>query len=237
MAGKRGYFGFWALLVIMGALMAFGFYLDDSVTVYSETSGIENRKTVVIDPGHGGVDGGATSVSGVLESGINLQISLRLNDLLHLLGINTKMLRTEDVSIHTSGNTIAQKKVSDLKERVRIIENTDPALLVSIHQNYFQESKYSGAQVFYPDTHGSKELAAALQASFTKNLNPGNHRLCKPASGVYLMQKISCTGVLIECGFLSNPTEDRLLQDASYQKKLCCIIAAACGEYMFGFQT
>lgn len=237
MVGKKGYLGFGALVVVIGILVAFSLYLDDSVTVYSESSGIKNRKTVVIDPGHGGVDGGATSFSGVLESGLNLQIALRLNDLFHLLGVNTKMIRTEDISIHTSGESIAQKKVSDLKERLRIIESTDQALLVSIHQNYFQESKYSGAQVFYPNTPGSKDLATALQASLIKNLNPGNHRVCKPASGVYLMQKISCTGVLIECGFLSNPAEDKRLQDAGYQKKLCCIIAASCSEYMFGFQA
>lgn len=222
------------LALVMGLFLGSGVWIDKSVTVYSESSGLPDRKTVVIDPGHGGVDGGATSYSGVLESGINLQISLRLNDLFHLLGVKTKMIRTEDVSIHTNGNSIAQKKVSDLKERVRIIENTENALVLSIHQNYFQENRYSGAQVFYPDTDGSKELAGLMQNALVKHINPDSNRVSKPADGVYIMQKITRPGILIECGFLSNPTEDALLQDANYQKKLCCVIAATCSEYMFG---
>ena len=97
-----------------------------------------------------------------LESSFNLEISLRLNDLFHLLGYETRMIRTTDTSVYTKGDTIAQKKASDLKERVRIVKDTENALLLSIHQNIFPEGKYSGAQVFYADTPGSEALAVRL---------------------------------------------------------------------------
>ena len=192
----------------------------------------KNRTCIVIDAGHGGVDGGATSCTGALESGINLDISIRLDDLLHLMGYETKMIRTADLSVHTEGTTIAQKKISDLKERVRIANSTPNALLVSIHQNMFQDAKYSGAQVFYASTPKSETLAKALQSSLGAALLPGNKRQAKPSSGVYLMERIQCTGVLIECGFLSNPVEESLLRNTEYQKKLCAAIAATLSVYL-----
>ena len=184
------------------------------------------RTVVVIDAGHGGVDGGATSCTGVLESAINLEIALRLDALVHLLGYDTIMTRTTDTSIHTNGNTIAQKKVSDLKERVRIINSLDDAVLISIHQNIFPESRYRGAQVFYAKTEGSEIFAKQLQNSLIDTINPGSRRLAKKSSGVYLMEHIHCDGVLVECGFISNPEEEQLLLNETYQKKLCCVIAA-----------
>ena len=198
----------------------------------TEGAVLQNRCRIVIDAGHGGVDGGATSCTGVLESNINLDIALRLNDLLRLLGYRTEMIRTEDISVYTEGETIGAKKISDLKERVRIINDTENALLVSIHQNYFAEEKYSGSQVFYAATDGSKELAQAMQASFHEYLAPGNTRKVKPCKGIFLMEKISTTGILIECGFLSNRTEEALLRDATYQKKLCCVIASVLSNHL-----
>ena len=187
---------------------------------------------VVIDPGHGGEDGGATSCTGVLESKYNLDISLRLNDLLQMLGYNTKMIRTTDMSIYTQGNTIAQKKVSDLKQRVHIVNNTEDAYLISIHQNYFSDSRYSGAQVFYATTEQSKELALLLQRQFPLYLQKENKRTIKKASGVYLMEHIDCPGVLIECGFLSNVEEEAKLRSADYQKQLCCVIASVVSNHL-----
>ena len=147
-------------LYILAAMIMLGICLagSRSVTVLSETAPMENRVCVIIDAGHGGEDGGASSSSGTLESDLNLQIALRLEDLLHLLGYDTYMIRRTDISVYTSGQTLSQKKVSDLKERVRIINETKNAVLISIHQNYFPESKYSGAQVFYAKTEGSSEL-------------------------------------------------------------------------------
>lgn len=220
------------LLVIIGGLfVAVGG--SRAITVLSANAPITGRKIVVIDAGHGGVDGGATSCTGVLESQFNLEIALKLNDLMHLLGIDTIMIRETDCSVYTEGESIAQKKISDLKERVRIVNSTKDALLISIHQNLFSDSKYSGAQVFYAPTEGSQMLAKQLQSAFIGAINPNSHRQIKKADGVYLMQHIEKTGVLIECGFLSNPQEEYLLRDTVYQQKICSVIACTVSNYLF----
>lgn len=205
---------------------------DKAVTVLSESAPVTARKCIVIDAGHGGVDGGATSYTGVLESTINLEIALMLDDLFHLLGVDTYMIRTTDCSVYTQGNTIAAKKVSDLKERVRIVNNTNNAILLSIHQNHFSDSKYHGAQVFYAPTEGSSTLAQQLQTSFAVTINPGSNRKIKKSDGIYLMQNINCPGVLIECGFLSNPEEESKLRSHEYRLKLCTVITSACSTYL-----
>ena len=202
------------------------------VTVMSETALIESRRTVIIDPGHGGVDGGAISYTGILESKFNLDIALRLNDMLHLLGMETAMIRNTDCSVYTQGETIAQKKISDLRERVRMINTTGNAIVVSIHQNTYPDGQYSGSQVFYSSTEGSMELATQMQKQIQKCLTPGNNRKSKHASGVYLMDHINCTGILMECGFLSNPEEERKLRDPEYQKQLCAVIAGVLARYL-----
>jgi len=202
------------------------------VNVISENTLPQRRHCIIIDAGHGGVDGGTTSCSGVLESQINLEIALRLNDLLHLLGYKTRMIRTTDISIYTEGESIAAKKVSDLKNRVRITNETDNAILISIHQNHFSDSRYSGAQVFYPNTPGSEKFAKNLQALMIRSLNKSSKRQAKKSEGVYLMQNIQCTGILIECGFLSNPEEEQKLRNPIYQKKLCSVIASALSSHI-----
>ena len=193
---------------------------------------VERGYTVIIDAGHGGVDGGATSCTGKLESAFNLEIALRLNDLMHLLGIHTEMIRTTDISVYTQGETIAAQKVSDLKERVRMVNESENALLLSIHQNTFPDSKYGGAQVFYGPEGESAQLAEALQNAFRSTVNPGSNRRSKKADGVYLMEHIDTTGVLIECGFLSNVEEEAKLRSADYQKKLCCVIASTVSNHL-----
>lgn len=203
-----------------------------AVTVLSENATVTGRKTIVIDAGHGGVDGGATSCTGVLESQFNLEIAQKLNDLFNLLGINTVMIRNTDCSVYTEGETISQKKVSDLKERVRIVNSTDNCVLVSIHQNLFLDGKYSGAQVFYAPTEGSQTLAKSMQTTFKNTINLGSQRQEKKADSIYLMQHINCPGVLVECGFLSNPQEEYLLRTKSYQQKVCCIIASTVCNYL-----
>ena len=195
------------------------------VTTMSEIADREDRHIVIIDPGHGGEDGGATSCTGILESKFNLDIALRLNDMIHLLGADTIMIRQTDRSVYTQGETIAQKKVSDLRERVRIINEADRAVLVSIHQNTFPDKQYWGSQVFYPNTDGSKDLAAKMQAQLQECLQPNNHRKCKQVKGVYLMEHIQCTGILLECGFISNPEEEMRLRSDQYQKELSAVIA------------
>ncbi len=205
---------------------------SNAVTTAVQNGPVERHYTVIIDAGHGGIDGGATSCTGVLESAINLEIALKLNDLLQLLGYDTVMIRTTDTSVYTEGSTIAAQKVSDLKERVRICNETDNALLLSIHQNTFSNSRYSGPQVFYAGTGESSLLADRLQTALSKQFAPGSKRTAKAAKTVYLLQNIRCDGVLIECGFLSNPEEEAKLRDGSYQQKLCIVIAIALGDFL-----
>lgn len=222
--------GFYTLII---SVFLFGTILGSkTVTVISEMVPVERKYHIVIDAGHGGEDGGALSCSGKRESTVNLQIALRLNDLFHLLGYDTKMIRTSDTSVYTKGETIAQKKVSDLKQRVRIVSQTPNAILISIHQNTFPESQYYGAQVFYSKNASSAELANQLQSGFISSLNPRSNRKAKPASGVYLMDKIATPGVLIECGFLSNPQEEALLLTSEYQKKICCVISTMTASFL-----
>jgi len=202
------------------------------VTTIAETAGIDYEGIIVIDPGHGGEDGGAISCTGIPESWYNLEISMRLNDLLHLLGHQTIIIRTEDISIYTEGKTLAQKKISDLRHRVKIINETENALLVSIHQNIFSDSKYRGAQVFYADTEDSRSLAISMQNALAASLDPENGRKAQRSKGVYLMEHIKTNGILIECGFISNLEEECLLKDKFYQNKICCVIASVLSQYL-----
>ena len=211
---KRKLWGLLYILIVLGTLAAAEWGCR-TVSVMVEAAPLKRGNCIIIDAGHGGEE-----------------ISLRLNDLFHLLGYDTRMIRTTDTSIYTKGETIAQKKISDLKERVRIVNKTENALLLSIHQNNFTDSRYSGAQVFYAGTEGSAQLAKLLQEKLVSTLNPGSNRKCKKSDGVYLMEHIDCTGVLIECGFLSNAEEEAKLSCATYQKKLCCVIAATVSQYL-----
>lgn len=211
-------------LTIVAVLAAAG-WGSRTATVMAQNTPVTRDHCVVLDPGHGGEDGGAISCTGKLESSYNLEIALRLDDLFHLLGYETRMTRKTDTAIYTTGQTIAQKKVSDLKQRVAIVEETPGSILLSIHQNTFSDSRYSGAQVFYASTNGSQALAETLQRNLVESLNPGSNRKAKKSDGVYLMEQITRPGILIECGFLSNREEETLLQNPTYQKQLCCVIA------------
>ena len=178
--------------------------------------------TLILDAGHGGEDGGALSLSGTKESAVNLAVTRRLELLMGLLGVEGVMLRQEDVSLHSEGaNTLREKKVSDLKNRVAAIRAQENAWLISIHQNTFPDPRYSGAQVFYAPTQGSQALAVTMQETLRCTLDSNNTRVSKPiASTIYLMNHINCPAVLVECGFLSNPKEERLLTTPGYQTKL-----------------
>ena len=217
------------VLTCFGVVVAL---VNRATTVFNESLPIEHATCIIIDAGHGGEDGGATSCNGILESKTNLEVALKLDDLMHLLGMQTKMIRKTDCSVSTSGNTISSRKISDLKERIRIINETDNALLVSIHQNTYPASKYHGAQVFYSQKQESKFLAGKLQAALVSTVNIGSNRKSKQAAGIYLMDHIDCTGVLVECGFISNPEEAVLLNSEVYQKKLCAIIATNISDFL-----
>lgn len=209
-----------------------GLCTDKMVSVFSENKQMPADKTIIIDAGHGGEDGGAISCTGVPESTINLEIALRLKDLIAFMGYDTDMTRTDESAIHTEGHTIAQRKVSDLKNRVEYVNRSKNPVLISIHQNYFADNHYSGAQVFFAETEGSSQLAELIQDNIKETLNPGSKRMAKTARNIYLMDRIQCVGVLVECGFLSNYREEALLRDADHQKKLCAVIASSVSIYL-----
>lgn len=219
---------------VVAVFLAATYLGSEAVTVISQEIPVERSHTIVIDAGHGGEDGGAVSCTGAKESDINLSIALKLNDLLHLLGCRTRMIRSTDISVYTEGTTLAQKKVSDLRERVRIIGETEDAILVSIHQNTFSDPRYSGGQIFHNGAGESEALAKSLQEAFCGCLNPGSRRQVKRADGVYLMEHIRCTAVLAECGFLSNSAEEAMLRSNGYQTKIAAVIACTVGYFLDG---
>ncbi len=219
-------------IAVVLCLIILAVYGSRAVTVHTQNAFENSRTCVVIDAGHGGEDGGAISVSGESESNINLQIALKTNDLMRLLGLRTSMIRTDDRSVYTKGSTLSEKKISDLKERVRIINQASNPLLISIHQNYFSNERYSGLQVFYPNTQGSKELAKELQNNAKTTLNKSNNRTIKQAKGIYLMDHIDCTAALVECGFISNYQEESQLRNDAYQKKIAGLIAVTVSNYL-----
>lgn len=223
--------GMFYVLTMLLLLLFMSFY-NRGVTTFTENIKPAYRFNIVIDPGHGGEDGGAVSCTGVPESVYNLAISRRLQDLMNLLGYKTVMIRDSDISVYTKGETLAQKKASDLTQRVKIVNDTAGAVLLSIHQNYFDDSQYSGAQVFYAKTEGSQQLASELQKEIVSKLNKGSRRQAKMISGIYLMEHINCPGVLVECGFLSNQQEEALLRNSEYQKKISAVIAASLSQWL-----
>ncbi|MBR3849758.1 MAG: N-acetylmuramoyl-L-alanine amidase [Oscillospiraceae bacterium] len=182
---------------------------------------------LILDAGHGGEDGGAAASDGTKESLLNLQITLRLEALSALCGRKAYLIRRDDRSVYDDGcRTIAEKKRSDLRNRVAMVNSQPGALLLSIHLNHFPDGKYSGAQVFYGAVGNSRELAEEIQSSLRAAVDPKNRRKCKPSEGIYLMKNIRNPGVLVECGFLSNLREAELLRQENYQKKLAAAILA-----------
>ncbi len=188
---------------------------------------------VVIDPGHGGEDGGAVAADGTVESGINLDIARRLDVILRFWGCDVKLLRSEDVSLHDAdAQTIRQKKVSDIHNRVKLVNAEPNARLISIHQNHFTQAQYAGAQVFYANGPLGQPWAKATQENLKSCLDPGNQRVEKPIPhSVYLMNHVTCPAILVECGFLSNPAERERLKDPGYQTALAAVVAGSYLQY------
>lgn len=216
-----------AVFIVVAVIAAAWFVLQQSS---SETFLRLNPyiNTVVIDAGHGGEDGGAKALSGMLESGINLEIAKKTELLMRFYGVKTVMVRTEDISIHDpSANTFAEKKSSDLKNRAKIVNNTPNAVLLSIHQNSFTESKYFGAQAFYARDGVSQSLAEIIQTQMLK-LDTDNTRKIKPAAeDLFLMNNVNCPAVLVECGFLSNSKDSANLTETKYQTKVAMSLVSA----------
>ncbi|NLH02269.1 MAG: N-acetylmuramoyl-L-alanine amidase [Clostridiales bacterium] len=198
------------------------------------TLGNVDLPVLEIDAGHGGEDGGAVSLTGVHESVINLDIAQKLSAIAELAGLPYTMTRdSEEIKYPDSAKTIASKKVFDQKRRAEIINNTPNAVLISIHQNFFPHKSARGPQSFYAKTPGSDSLAQFVQGTMNTALFPGNRRVAAPiAQNIYLLKNVSCPAVLVECGFISNAEEARLLETDKYRLRIALALTSAYQQYL-----
>lgn len=195
----------------------------------------EKKGTVIVDAGHGGEDGGTVGVNGAMEKDINLKIALELEKYLKQNNFDVVMIRDGDYSVgDQSLSTIAERKRSDTKNRLRTVEETGECVLISIHQNHFSESKYDGAQMFYSgNREESALLAECIRQNIVSGLQPENHRENKQAEkSIYLLYHCQVPAVLVECGFLSNPAEAEKLCTESYQKDMAAAIYNGLIDYL-----
>ena len=224
------------LSLILVFIIAFSLVLSlNMASIPTESRLIDFSRTIIIDAGHGGEDGGTQSSAGVLEKEINLEISMKLGNLLRLMGYSVVYTRVDDkLQYDSDAVKQRQKKVSDIHYRMDIMENYPGALFLSIHQNYFTQSIYYGAQVFYsPNNKKSKVLAENIQNSIRQLLQPENDRQIKQSgTDIYLLYHAKLPAVMVECGFLSNAGEALQLNDEEYQKKISLAIAAGLEEYI-----
>lgn len=189
---------------------------------------LDNSFTVIIDAGHGGEDGGAVAPDGSLEKDFNLDIALKLEKILKLYGFRVIMTRTEDKMTCDIGlSTQRQKKVSDIRNRMKLMTSYKNAVFISIHQNNFSDPDQHGTQVFYaPSVFTSQNLADFIQRSIVNNLQKDNKRKTKKSgTEIYLLYHSTIPAVLVECGFLSNKNDLNLLKTESYRTKIATLIA------------
>lgn len=206
--------------------------IDTAISV--DNIAVSDSFTVVLDAGHGGMDGGCSTADGKTEKGINLNILLSVRDMAKLFGYNVDVTRDKDTSIHDKGVTgIRNQKVSDMENRLEIFNKYPEAVCISIHQNTFRDPKFSGAQMFYSDKNpGSERLASIMQRRFVDNLQPDNQRETKLCgSELYLCYYCENPAVMIECGFLSNPEEAAKLTDKTYQQQVAFTVFSGITEY------
>ena len=226
---------FTALLCLCAWLLggAFATVGDESSPTVAEEEATPIR-TVVIDAGHGGEDGGAQSAAGLFEKDANLAVAMALRELLEANGIPTVMTRTEDKLLYDRGVDFkGRKKVLDLAARRIIAEQTESCLFISIHMNAFPQTQYRGMQVWYgAGSPLSQEVAGSAQA-LCASWQADNHRKIKAAgSNIYLLDKLECPAILVECGFLSNPDEAAHLSDDAYRYDVAFSIFAAIAPYI-----
>lgn len=191
--------------------------------------------TIVLDAGHGGEDGGAVSAGGVYEKDLNLAIVLLLHDLLQANGIPVVLTRSTDILLYNRNTDFkGRKKALDLAARRKIAEETENCVFVSIHMNAFPQTQYSGLQVWYSPNHAdSCQLAESVQQMTRKHLQPENDRRVKPAtSSIYLLHHLQMPAILVECGFLSNPSEAEKLDTPAYQQQLAFLLFLSLMEWV-----
>ena len=220
------------VVIICVCVLLYSAFSNSAVHTSSDNI-TEDMPHIVIDAGHGGEDGGA-EVDGVLEKDINLNIANKLADILRLCGYQVTEIRDEDISVYTDdAETLRQKKTSDLKHRAEIFNEDADNIVVSIHQNKFDNSAYSGTQVFYStNNENSVILAESIRNSVVSLLQKDNTRELKPASSdIYVLDQAEVPAVIVECGFLSNSEERAKLLDENYQSEMAYAVAMGVLEY------
>ena len=224
--------------LLLATALGFGNLLFQSQSGSPANPASANEKiTVVIDPGHGGRDGGAVGDDGTLEKDLNLAVALKLKAILESADIHVVMTRETDIELASPDSP--HKKADDLKARLQLAQSRKNAVFVSIHMNKFPVEKYRGLQVYYSENHAeSAVLAQSIQDGAQSILQNTNDRKIKPAGdSIYLMSHLEIPAVLIECGFLSNQEERELLKSESYQKKLALCLSASILEYIASSNT
>lgn len=232
MKTKHLYIIICTLLFITFIIFMLSAFKNISYTANADIS--EKLPTVIVDAGHGGEDGGCVALDGTLEKDINLKISNKIASILENFGFDVIKIRDDDKSIYDdTAKTISQKKVSDLHNRVDIFNSDDNNVVLSIHQNKFDDSKYHGTQVFYSNNNeSSKELADCIKNSITNLIQKDNDRECKKAdSSIFILDKTSVPAVIVECGFLSNGEEREKLKTEKYQDEIAYSICLGFLEY------
>lgn len=186
---------------------------------------------IVVDAGHGGIDGGAIGKNGTIEKNINLEIAKKLKGYIESHGDTCIMIREVDEGLY-SYETRKGRKAEDLKNRKQIIKENKADIFISIHLNYFPDSRYYGAQTFYPSNDfESEKLAKSIQAQLIKVLDRNNNRVAKPSDTYYILKDNGIPSVIVECGFLSNPEEEYLLNQDEYQNKIAWAIYCGVLDY------
>ena len=227
---------YFIMFTVLFALIAFVMIYSIGIADNKEKRvNSEGKITVVIDAGHGGEDGGAIGVNGVYEKDINLSVALKIGDFLEAQGIEVIYTRTEDVLLYDRTVDYHNRKKSlDLAARVDLANKTKNCVFVSVHMNSFSQSKYRGSQIYYSKNNPqSFVLASSIQNSIKSNLQPQNTRKATEAtSRIYVLDRLDCPAVLIECGFISNGEECRLLCTEVYQDQLSQTISEEIKNYV-----
>lgn len=216
--------------LLIAVCINISYKIDDVMVKTVGINNIQTKKTVIIDPGHGGIDVGTVGIDGSLEKNINLSISLDLYDFLMVSGINTVLTRDGDYEMYRAGE---QRTKSDLYNRMDYINSVPNSILISIHQNHFENEAEWGTQVWYsPNDEISPTLADKILQSVKKNIQPENKRENKVSdNSYYILYKAQKPSVMVECGFVSNKNENKRLQDKEYQRDMAySILVGICED-------
>lgn len=222
------------IILFISLMLSLSLISFSQIKMVSNNNIIDIEPTIIIDAGHGGEDGGAIGIDNTPEKNINLDISNKLNDILSLLGYNTKMIRKTDISIHdNNADTIRKRKISDIHNRFSEMSNFENCVYISIHQNEYSDNRIWGTQTFYTANNPkSKMLAELIQKSIVGDIQQNNKRIPKKAgSNLYILYNAIKPAVLVECGFMSNAKELALLKDDAYQNQLAMTISKGIINY------